>query len=773
MQYGLYKKVLVLTIIFLFIGAGVFPNISGNMSNVSESELVGTALLDDHPEIEWQKTFGEKEEDGAGSVRQTTDGRYIINGGIKSYGTGNSDVWLIKPDSIGNKVVDKTFGGNSCYGDKWVVTYGGSNEDWGYSVKQTLDGSYVVVGGSMSFGSGDWDGCLLKINTNGKILFDKMLGGSYYDAFLSVEETNDEDYIIVGTTYSYGAGHSDLWLIKTDKAGKTIWQKTFGGIDYDEGFDVSITTDNGYIITGFTHSFGNAGGDVWLIKTDQDGNEIWNKTFGGKNFEKGYSVQQTTNGGFILSGGTYSFNSIKENVWLIKTDQDGNEIWNKTFGGSRCDESRSVQQTIDGGFILTGFTYSLSNHGEHAWLIKTDENGNEEWNKTFGGNKNDVGFDVKQTFDKGYIITGFTQTYSENINDVWLIKTDENGNEEWNKTYVGNERSRGYSAEQTTDGGYIIVGYNRFHKTKWGDIWIIKTDNKGNTEKNTHISKKKNDISFSNKFVKKIDHSQKLYHFILRRINSITNYRTSNSENILYVGGDGENNYSSINHAIDSANNGDIIFVYDDSSPYNENIVIDKSIKLIGENKETTIIDGSRSGDVITIIQNNVRISEFTIRNCGITSSGIDIKSSDNNILNNIFTKNHIGINLINDRNEIVGNQIINQDIGIKIKGRKNTVINNTITNSRSYGIHLNNGFENNIDGAKIGKNCYGIFIDGIIGGYNNHFFEIEIFNNDFGLFIEHSSFSLFENVYFIANNRHTVVHYSIFDSFINCSSDF
>jgi len=394
---------------------------------------------------------------------------------------------------------------------EWSKTYGGRSGDYGYYVEQTPDGGYIIVGSTASYGAGRGDFWLIKTDENGTVSWNQTYGGTEWDGGRCVQQTSDGGYIIVGSTESYGAGYSDVWLIKTNSTGGLEWNQTYGGSIDDHGQCVVQTSDGGYIITGFQGQILAAtstmssrvvpSGGIWLIKTNSTGGLEWNKTYGEAYIDKGYCVVQTADGGYIIVGATIPFETYNHDVWLIKTDEKGDEVWNQTYGGTGWDEGYCVRQTADGGYIITGkkapygYFYSdvwliktdtnleRTNNIEetipyiphNVWLIKTDSNGNEEWSKTYGGTEQDVGYCVDNTTDGGYIITGRTESYGAGYWDVWLIKTDENGNKEWSKTYGGRWSEGSYCVRQTSDGGYIIVGSTESYGAGYSDVWLIKT----------------------------------------------------------------------------------------------------------------------------------------------------------------------------------------------------------------------------------------------------------------------------------------------------------
>ncbi len=374
--------------------------------------LVLTAPLT--AQITFQRTYGGTSVDEGNSVAQTTDSGYVIAGYTYSSGAGGSDVYLVKTDASGDTM--------------WTRTYGGGNDDRGRSIRQTADGGYIITGYTCSFGAGEYDVWLIKTNASGDTVWTRTYGGTNWDWGRSVQQTADGGYIIAGSTRSFGADYWDVWLIKTNANGDSIWTRTFGGTGYDYGNSVQQTADAGYIIAGCTYSFG-SGRDVWLIKTDASGDTMWTRTYGGWwNDSRGYSVQQTADSGYVITGETWSYRDGYEDVYLVKTDASGNTMWTRTYGGTASDVAHSVQQTADGGYVVAGCTNSFGAGEYDVWLIKTNNSGGMMWAQTFGGADYDQGRSVAQTADGGYVIAGWTWSFGAGSDDVYLIKTDPDGN---------------------------------------------------------------------------------------------------------------------------------------------------------------------------------------------------------------------------------------------------------------------------------------------------------------------------------------------------------
>ncbi len=358
---------------------------------------------------------------------------------------------------------------------EWEKTFGGSSYEYGFSVLQTSDGGYIIAGTTYLLRAYETDVYLIKTDINGDTLWTKTYGENDIDEANSIQQTSDGGYIIAGYTSAlYGLGWSDVYLIKTDPSGSIHWTKALGRDSSDVGVSVQQTDDNGYIITGWTNSFFSDDKDVYLIKTDANGDTLWTKIYGGAEDDKGFSVQQTSEGGFIIVGYKKSYSDA--DIYLIKTDENGDAIWTKTYGSYKYDCGYSVQQTTDGGYIIAGTTESFGAGEKDAYLIKTDENGDILWTKACGGINEEEAYSVKQTSDGGYIVAGWTNSFGEGWEDVYIISADANGDILWTKTYGGTLRDFSRSIQQTSDGGYIIGGYTNSFGAGYYDVYLLKIE---------------------------------------------------------------------------------------------------------------------------------------------------------------------------------------------------------------------------------------------------------------------------------------------------------
>jgi len=389
-------------------------------------------------------------------------------------------------------------------GPLFIKTIGETGEDWSGSIQQTSDGGYVITGYTLSFGAGNYDVFVIKLDSSGNLSWAKTIGGTGNDYGRSIRQTSDGGYVITGYTYSFGAGDSGLFVIKLDSSGNLSWAKTVGGTNEDRGYSIQQTSDEGYIITGETWRFGAGNYDVFVIKLDSSGNLSWAKTIGGTNEDRGYSIQQTSDEGYIITGETWSFGAGYSDVFVIKLDSSGNLSWARAIGGEGWDFGRSIQQTSDGGYVITGYTLRFGAGDYDVFVIKLDSSGNLSWAKTIGGKLGDSGNSIQQTSDGGYVITGYTYSFGAEFSDVLVIKLDSSGNLSWAKAIVRGSPDYGSSIQQTSDGGYIITGSTGFHGVyiitgstgfpgtvfgaEFSDVFVIKLDSSGNIPGCSYIS---------------------------------------------------------------------------------------------------------------------------------------------------------------------------------------------------------------------------------------------------------------------------------------------
>lgn len=425
------------------------------------------------PDIEWQNTIGGSSYDYFTDLKITSDGGYILGGysqsnistdkGENIIGPGSNDYWIVKVDSMGNVVWENTIGGN------W--------DDNFESLNQTLDGGYILGGWSNSGMSGDkdenaiveayYDYWAIKIDAFGEIEWQNTIGGAAYDYLVSVKQTNDGGYILGGSSSSgisgdktedlIGSGTTDYWIVKLNSAGNIQWQKTIGGNGFDYLESVQLTTDGGYILGGRSNS-GISGNktepnigeyDYWVLKLNSSGEIEWQNTIGGTEEDNLYTLQQTADEGFILGGFStsgISDDKTEENIggddyWIIKLTEDGIIEWENTIGGTSTERLNSIVQTYDGGYFLGGWSSSPisgdkteSSYGSYDfWCIKLDDDGEILWQKTIGGNSEDVLMSVQQNEDNSFILGGYSASGISGVKteinlgvsgsyDYWIVK---------------------------------------------------------------------------------------------------------------------------------------------------------------------------------------------------------------------------------------------------------------------------------------------------------------------------------------------------------------
>ncbi|MCW3105257.1 MAG: hypothetical protein JWO09_3697 [Bacteroidetes bacterium] len=366
-------------------------------------------------------------------------------------------------------------------------TLAAPSENLTYSLQQTTDGGYIKLSPEKGF-SDDLNIRLSKTDSYGRITWEKVFGGSSDDIGKSVRQTADGGYAFTGSTKSFGVGGSDVVLTKTDALGNEQWTKTFGGAGDDNGEELCITADGGYVITGTSKSFGAGDMDIYVMKADTSGELAWAKTYGGSSDDSGSSVIELPGSKLLVLGTTNSFGAGLSDLYLLKIASDGTELWTKAIGGTDAETGVSVRMANDGGFIITGSTLSYGEGAEDLYLVHTNANGDVTWSKTYGGIKTENAYSVKPTADGGYLIAGSTTSYGVESSDLYLVKADSAGNFKWSKAYGADGNDMATAVVSTNDGGFAVIGSTENFVMGKMETYIIKTDASGNTLCNTEIT---------------------------------------------------------------------------------------------------------------------------------------------------------------------------------------------------------------------------------------------------------------------------------------------
>ncbi len=399
MKSDRYITVAVFLCIFMLISVAFLP------SNVS-------AQLTD----EWKKTYGGPASDIARSHVFTEDGGVLAAGSTRSFGEGKlSNYFLVKTNKNGFT--------------QWRKTFGGEYDDRAQEVIKTDDGGYAVAGSSESFqGRAQNDFYMIKLDEKGNQMWDAGFGGKYEERCYSVRQTSDGGYLMVGSSVTYGGRGEDFWAVKTNEEGEVIeedentWKRAYGGDGDDICRSVVKTDDGNYILAGYTDSFGDPGQGAWIVKINEQGEEIWNRTNGGIFDDYVYDVTQTKDGGYVYVGSTTSYGKGEESFWMVKTNSTGHELWNYSSDGGYEEIAYSVENTPEGEYIMAGYTTSYGKPGKNVWVVEIGTEGKEISKETFGGDRDEVAHSITISDDGKISVAGYTSSFGAGEEDFWVIR---------------------------------------------------------------------------------------------------------------------------------------------------------------------------------------------------------------------------------------------------------------------------------------------------------------------------------------------------------------
>jgi len=364
----------------------------------------------------------------------------------------------------------------------WFKHYGGTNIDSGRSIHQNSNGTYILAGFTYSFSFGGYDFAIYKLNSSGNKIWFKHYGGANDEKAYSIQQTSDGGYIVAGYTESFTYGSGDIAVYKLNSSGNKVWFKHYGGANDERAYSIQQTSDGGYIVAGYTESFTYGSADIAVYKLNSSGNKVWFKHYGGSSGDYGRSIQQTLDGGYIVAGYTYSYTYGMYDIAVYKLNSNGSKQWFKHYGGSLYDNAYSIQQTSDGGYIVAGNTESYTYGNDDFAIYKLNSSGNKIWFKHYGGSSEDVAYSIRQNSDGSYIVAGSTTSYSYGggCSDFAIYKLNSLGNKAWFRHYGGTSGDSANSTQQISEGGYIVAGDTNSYTYGSSDIGVYKLNSNGN-----------------------------------------------------------------------------------------------------------------------------------------------------------------------------------------------------------------------------------------------------------------------------------------------------
>jgi hypothetical protein len=358
---------------------------------------------------------------------------------------------------------------------QWSKDYGGNGAEAFQCVQQTTDGGFIMAGYTYSMGAGGRDVYIVKSDLNGTEKWKTTFGNAGDDSANWIEQTSDGGYIVAGYTRKKYEDKSDIWVIKLDKEGKKSWDSKLGGANSDEAMMVKPTRDGGgYIITGFTESYGAGGRDAYSAYLNNDGILVWEKTFGGTGNDGFNAVIQDKDHAFLMVGYTDSSGAGSRDAFIVKTNVSGQLIWKQTLGGTGADSGAAIIQTENEDYVIVGYKYESSSGGTDILLSRLNKDGKQLWEKTYGISSQNTGVAVHETTDKRLIVLGNTSSYGLSTNGAYLIKTDSAGNKLQEKTLGSAGPDQANWGCPTNYSGYIIAGMKNMGSPGGNNAYLLK-----------------------------------------------------------------------------------------------------------------------------------------------------------------------------------------------------------------------------------------------------------------------------------------------------------
>ena len=342
----------------------------------------------------------------------------------------------------------------------WVRNFGGTGDDAARDIAPVHDGGWIVTGFTTSYGNGGQDLYLIRLDADGDTLWTCAAGGSEDDVGRAVIETSDHGFIAVGYTYSFGAGNDDVYIVKVDSVGNILWSKTYGGYSADEAYDITAYGDSAFLIAGRTYSFGAGNFDVYLLAIDLNGDTFWTRTYGGDITDGAWRVVPLNGEKFVLVGYTFSYGAGNYDAFLIEIDSTGEPLWQATYGGYDDDVATDAVETPDSGLLIIGYTYTYANGPEDVFVVKARLDGAQQWSSHFGGGSQDEGWGISRLTDGNYMVAGVTHSYGSGGADAYLVELNPQGTVTGYRTFgsAGTDGLGSIHCSQAT-GRCAVAGY--------------------------------------------------------------------------------------------------------------------------------------------------------------------------------------------------------------------------------------------------------------------------------------------------------------------------